>query len=310
LKPEDFLKNASGKVAVFMHDDGDGACCGALALLVLKKFNVKPELFIAEHGEVSAAELKRWDTIIVLDFTIDHYPELVDAMKGKSVLVVDHHAIKQDLNKLGFIHVNPRFKNPKKYISATEVFYKICVKAGLKGHEWISRLGGVSDNSLDGSEAEVRAAARIAALKSVKVKDSTIKVAKLLAGATSLDEVLYNPIFDKAEETIEKEIGKQIALFEVSTSGPIRFFQIRSKYSIMASTVNRLFDMYPGLTLVVFKQFEDRWKISGRSRKNDLSKAFAEASAGIGVGGGHPTAAGATVSDIEQFKSRLLRILK
>ena len=64
MKAETFLKNISGKVAIFLHNDSDGCCSAAMMLKYVKE----ADLFSGDVNEgVFKDFAKNYDTIIFLD---------------------------------------------------------------------------------------------------------------------------------------------------------------------------------------------------------------------------------------------------
>ncbi len=307
-----FLKKLSGKVAVFFDNDTDGICGAAIFAALLKQKNIN---LILKTGELEKEVFDGFAKIdanhyIFVDFAVDQYPNFLDGFKGRSVLLVDHHPIITDLNKLGFLHVNPRFKNPKIYRCSAHTAFDLCKAAGLKNFEWLSTLGQIGDRESSGTDEEKEAAGMIEAVCATKKDSDLVKLANFLSNCKNMDEFLYMEKYRKLKEQLEKELEKQLALFEVSTYGEIIFFEVKSRFSITSILASRLLDLYPNKTIITYSKKRDGWGASGRSKKFDMGTAFRKASEGIGKGGGHTVASGARVSDIEQFKSRLLSIFR
>ncbi|MFQ6009786.1 MAG: DHH family phosphoesterase, partial [Candidatus Aenigmatarchaeota archaeon] len=149
-----FLKSIEGSAGIFFHADCDGSCSAALVLALLKNRGLRPKVLAGELDEefFEAFAKQKVGSVIFLDLAVDQYPELLGPFRKRKVLVIDHHVIHNDLNKMGFIHINPRFKNPELYTSASLVTFDICSKAGLKSRKWIAKLGAVGDRAIKGTE--------------------------------------------------------------------------------------------------------------------------------------------------------------
>jgi len=305
-----FLKEISGTVDVIFHADCDGCCSGAIMLAFLKQKDVKAVPVAVDLEEEFFSSLGNADYTVILDLAIDHYKEWISHLKKGHVLVIDHHVIRNNLNKLGFIHVNPRFGDPNLYTSASMVTHDVCRKAGLNVLEWVGKVGAVGDRALKGDEKEKTAAYMVDAVKAIRKEKGLVSLAKHLSRCESIDEFLKEDKYVNLKETLESELEKQIALFDITSSGEIVFFEVKSRYSITAILSSMLSDMYPKKTIMIFTKKGDIYKVSGRSQKYNLAEAFEKASNGIGKGGGHPAAAGATVNDVFAFKARLEKLLK
>jgi single-stranded DNA-specific DHH superfamily exonuclease len=305
-----FLKEISGDAEVIFHSDCDGCCSGAIVLAYLKQKDVK---FVPLAGDIeeSTFEAKgRAGSTIIVDLAIDSYPEWISHLKKGRVLIMDHHMIKNDLNKSGFIHVNPRFDDPNLYTSASMVTYGVCTKAGLKGFEWLAKVGAVGDRALKGSEKEKEAAFMIDSVKAVRKEKGLVSLAKYLSTCKTLEEFLENDKYIRLKEILENEVEKQITLFELTCSGEINFFELRSRYSMLAIVSSRLLDMYPKKTIIIYSQKGDIYKVSTRSNTYNMAELVGKAAKGIGRAGGHPAAAGGTVSDFGLFRARLEKLMK
>lgn len=308
----EFLKKIKGRVAVFFDGDADGTCATGIMLAYLKSKKVKVEAKTGERDLETFAKFANVeaDYYIFLDYAgLDEAPERLAGFKGRSVLIIDHHPINKDLNKEGYIFINPRFTDPNLYYCTTHLVYDLTKAAGLKGFEWLMHIGAIGDHEIEGTEDEREGTELVYAVQATK-KEDLEKLAKFLSQCKKIDDFLYKEKYVALKDIIQKEIAKQTSLFEISSSGDPVFFELKSGLSITGILSTKLSDLYPKKTIIVYSRKKDGWGASGRSLKHDMGKAFKESAKGIGGGGGHKEAAGAFVTDIEQFKSRLLKILK
>lgn len=313
-KAIEFLKSAEDKIGIFFHNDADGCCSAAIVLAFLKQNRKNASLFCGDIDEEDLKEFsktikERIDTAIFLDFAVDQYPEFLEPFKNKKVLIIDHHPIQNDLNKFGFLYINPRFENPSVYKSTTEVCFEICKKAGLLGYEWLMRIGAVGDYSIKGSEQEKEAAEIIDAVKAVKKDKGLIALARFLTTCEKLEDFLYIDEYQKMKELCEKEIEKQVKKFEVYS--PEIFFEIKSPYGMTSQVAKRLFDLFPDKTIITYSKSKGFYKFSGRSKRIDIGSVFRKASEGLGTGGGHAAAAGSKipVSRFGEFRRKVLKMI-
>ena len=293
-----FLNTIEGKVGIFFHDDADGCCSAALVLALLRQRGLKPLL---DSGEIDEDSFKKFadhdlDATIFLDYAIDQYPAWLKPWKGKKVLVVDHHPIENNLNKAGFIHVNPRFKKPRAYVSASQIVHDLCKKAGLKNREWVSNIGAAGDRAIEGTSEEKRAAALIDAVKAVEHDRGLVKLAGVLAGLERIERFIYNEKYLEIHQKYEHELNNQLDKFRSVEMEKIMWFENKSNYSLTSSLATRLFEIYPEKTLLIYNK-NARWcKIAGRSKNYEMGKLFREIATEVGgKGGGHPVAAGAKI---------------
>jgi len=310
MKAHDFLRNIGGSVGIFFHDDTDGVCSAAIVIAYLRQINIRPKLFCGDlEEEMKEISERNFDKIIILDFPVDQYPEFLEDLEKKNVLVVDHHPITNDLNKVGILHVNPRFKDPKKYISTSRIIFRICKKVGLKNYEFLKRLGDVGDYVIKGTEEEKEADRLIAAVKAIKGTKSLIGVAKNISRIKELKHFIYGE-YGKYKDRFEKELEEQIDSFK-SEEGKVIFFEVKSEYNILAYLSSYIFELFPEKTIVLYRERMGTYGISGRSKKYNMGKIFKKASEGIGKGGGHPVAAGARIKSryFDKFKKRVMRLI-
>lgn len=309
----EFLENISGRVGLFFHEDCDGVCSAAIILSLLKRKNIKPSLFCGNNDEETFKRFgkKNVDAAIFLDFPVDSYIEFLKHFKNKKVLIIDHHPICSDLNKYGFVHINPRFEK-QVYKSASEVCYELfCNNDRLSGCLWLARLGGIGDKSLVGTKEEAAAVEAINAVDAIEKERGLVKLARFLSNC-KLEDFLYSEKYQRLKRLFEKEMEKQIEKFlSAAESDDVIFFNVKSRYRINSLVANALFDLYPDKTIITFKRFGSRYKVSGRSSKIDIGSAFKKASFGIGRGGGHERAGGADVKikDFGKFRKRIIEMI-
>lgn len=303
------LKDIYESVGIIFHCDPDGVCSAAQILKYLKSKGI--DVFLAS-GELEERTFKKlpekYKLAVILDLPVDYHVSWLK--KFSSGIVIDHHIPKKDLNNYGFVHFNPRFENPELYISTSEICYEICRALGVRNIKWISRIGGVGDRSIKGSEKEVKAVEYINAAKIIKGDDFLPKVAEILAGCRNIDDFLSKKEFESMRRKVRKEIIKWVEKFDPKEE--ICFYEIDTPYSIISIVANEIFDRYPEKTIIVYGFKDGVFKISGRSGKYNLGEIFHKAAKGIGKGGGHEVAAGARIEGdkIQLFISRLKKFLR
>jgi len=307
----DFLKAAKGKIGIMFDGDADGICAGAILAAYFRKRGIESKLFTGELNTETFENFAKQplDFWIIADLPVAEKPEWLSSLKVKPILIIDHHPPINDLNKLGFIYVNPRLKDPEIYRCTSHIALDLVSKTGMKDVEWLSRLGQIGDREIDGTDGEKEAVDIIDAVVATKHEGSLVKLAAYLS-QTTFKKFITEKRFLKVKDEFLKELEKQIALYELSAVGEITFFEIRSRFSMAALVASRLFDLYPRRTIIVYSRKKHEWGVSGRSRKYDMGDVFRKAAEGIGQAGGHPVAAGGRVANFDLFKQRLLKLLK
>ena len=308
-----FLQNLEGKICIFHDDDADGVCGAAVVLAFLDQSGKSAKNFC---GDIDEKNFKKYakekcDVAIFIDYPLADYPQFLEFFKGKKILILDHHIPTNEINSKEIIYLNPRFKKKDLYYCSTHLAWDVCTAAGLKGFEWLMRLGSVGDHEIEGIDEEREAIDVVHAIQAMKKESGMQKLASDLSEFSKLSDFVYNPNYQKMKNILKKEIDRQVNLFDLQTPAQgIHFFEIKSNYSITSILANTLFDLYPSRTIILCTKKNGGWNVSARSRKFDLNAAFKIASKGIGSGGGHPVAAGARVSDFKIFRKRLLEVLK
>lgn len=302
------LKNVYENIGLIFHCDADGVCSAAQIMKYLKTKGVEVFSVSGELEETTFKKLpENYSSAIILDLPVDYHVSWLK--RFSSAIVIDHHIPKKNLNNYGFVHFNPRFKNPELYISASEICYEICKAIGVKNIKWISRIGATGDKSIKGSEKEEKAVEYINAAKIIKGENFLPKIVEILIECKDIDEFLSKKEFENMRKKVRKEIDKWVEKF--SPENEICFYEIDSPYSIISVVANELFDRYPGKTIIVYGFKDGVFKFSGRSKKYNLGEIFHKAAKNVGKGGGHPVAAGARieVDKINVFISRLKKFL-
>ncbi len=304
-----FLENIKGSVGILHDSDCDGTCSAAIILAYLNSKKIKAELHQGDYSEEVFEEFSKikFDNYIFLDLGLSQNFELLKFFKEKKVLIIDHHIIEKDLNKMGFVFVNPRLENPDFYTSTTHLAYDICKSLGLKNFEWLMRIGDVGDSVIKGNEEEKQAAEIIEAVKIIKGQDLS-KISRFLSTCKRIEDFVYRGDYRSVLDTLRKELNRTIDKIEAEGLEEINFIEVKAGYKIIRIVSNELFDKHPDKTIILYQKTGNGWSVSGRSHKYNLGELFKKAAEGIGRGGGHTVAAGAKINDIKKFKKRFLEL--
>ncbi len=310
----EMLKNIYGKVGIIFHCDADGACSAAQILKYLRSKGIATRLASGELEKTTFMKIKEHTELcLILDIPVDQHSSYLNFVKSEVIAIIDHHPPFKNLNEIGTVHINPRFYNFEKYVSASEVVYGICKKLGVKDILWIKRIGAVGDRSIKGTKKEILAAEYIDAVKSVKGDNALKEAVEKLSKCKNIEEFLKIKEYAKLAEKVNEEVRTWVEKAgKRSGSKDIIILEVESPYSITSRVANEIFDKYPKSTVIVYSFKDGFFKISGRSRNYDIGRIFFKSSQGIGRGGGHSVAAGARIEGdkINIFIQRLKKFLK
>ncbi|OYT60876.1 MAG: hypothetical protein B6U75_00695 [Desulfurococcales archaeon ex4484_217_1] len=110
-KAKEILKKAN-MVTLVYHDDADGVCSAALAMLGLNKLRVNirrkicleklfPQAIKAIHSEQAEN-----DVVLYVDLGSPHVDKVIREIKNEKVIIIDHHDPKR-ITSENVIHINP-----------------------------------------------------------------------------------------------------------------------------------------------------------------------------------------------------------
>ncbi len=317
--------------------DVDGTCSAAQMLkhidadtYALKDPHLYPEF-------LDYLQRKKPETVVFVDLSIDQeWKGLIDLqnmLKNTKFCIIDHHKITRDMNKHGFIHINPRFEKEDSYVPASLMVFDV-----LKGLEfenekdrWIAAIGTISDfghktnpGFIEKCKESYPQLMKGEDIFKTRLGDAskTVYSAIISSGMDGLKHVLS--VFKKSRKfedfekdnrlnewrkQIDVEIASVLEDFEKKKEidGKIVFYQVKSNYGITSIISNYITERHSNYVIVIAKNDEEGWKLSIRSPKLkvNLSEIIPRCVEGIGRGGGHEKAAGGFVTDIEKFRKRL-----
>ncbi len=332
------------KKLIVHHRDVDGSCSAAQLL----KFSDFETMSIKDpfvtYDLVNQLVDKDPQMIMFLDLAVDEHWESIVSLKNKlkncKIVVFDHHVIRKDLNDFGILHINPRFKIEEAYIPTSLMVFDLLKDTGasIEKQMWISVIGTISDYGHKTNPEFMKKAKQVypdllkggQPIKSklgnqAKTIYSAIickgeygarYVLNSLVSAKSFDEFISNKILEEWRERVDKEIKRITSDFKKNKEerGNILFYSIESELNLTSILSNILAEKYPDKFIVVGKGSNEGWKISTRAprkptKEADLSKIVSEAAKGIGYGGGHKQAAGASVRNWDLFKERVAKAI-
>ena len=340
------LLKSKNKVLVH-HRDVDGSCCAAQFLKFFpdfKTFSIK-DPFIPEDIIHELKEQKP-ETIIFVDIGVDEHLDRLKRIQSdlpaSKICVIDHHVIQNDLNKLGMMHINPRFEKKSIYVPASLMVFDMLkgMDFEMEKHAWIACIGVISDYGQKDNKEFIEYCKKLypgfldtedLIESAIGSQAKTIYSAIILKGEYGVRKAIENlvlskelPEFEKNKDlkkwrkNVDKEITEVIESCDKDKQiiGNILFFEIKSKLNLASIISNIVSEKYSNKVIVISKKVAEGWKISTRMSKNisntgiNLAEIVKKATEGVGYGGGHPQAAGAFVENWEEFKSRLIKLIK
>ena len=331
LKPID-------KIALIYHMDMDGVCSAALIHKTLEKLNVKNGTNISisknivstyDNVENDLKTLSDFNKIIIVDIGVDTQIKNQQKKTSRSILLIDHHIIKRDLNSKSVIFINPRFGNEETYQPAAYIIYKLLSGlVDMKDVEWIAVLGIVSDLGYEDcidvlkDWVKVKKKDELFVTRPGQISYSLLgasyelgfeKTLKILVEAKSMGDLEENEEVSEAFEKYERvfEEGKKEFWKNAEIVGNIIFSVIKPKYKRLGSPIiNRISFERPENIIFLFEKRDGEYKIGVRhqSGKTDLGKLMKKCCGG----GGHKQAAGGMIriKDLEKFKKCVIKELK
>lgn len=346
-KAEEFIENLDpdSKILIVSHSDGDGVTSAALISRLLDEKEMKQQsmLFLLARGNEAKEKITRKtreenaDTVIFLDYTPNQetYRELND----KKMLTIDHHPGRKAPEK--GVYINPQKETPPAASVLCHLLYE--KMNGEKNTKSWALIGAHSDTRikqslplLDLSEeekelyipsgrlnwdlAEVAGTTVVAYFDKTKAKEVYEYVKKSIEQENPMliQEEKYGEtkhLYDIIEKAERQKINKtkDNPNLEADKESKLVILPIDTELRIKNIIASHLRLKYPEYTIAVRMENGENYMISFRGGNPDLSKAVPKACRGINAsGGGHPQAAGATVSkkDYKRFIKNLKRELK
>ena len=328
---------------MLFHRDADGICAVAMVLkfysgleLVPRKGPVMDDKFVKELIG------KKPEYIVFLDLPVDQewkrLKQMKKDLKDTEIIVMDHHIVEKDLNKLGMLHFNQKmggkFKNM--YIPASCLVFHSRMDRGhdIEDLIWIAVIGIIGDynykdcmstlkkceelhpdsldiNNVFGSRLS-RLTDMISSLMTTKGLKGAQECLKLLKNADHYEELMGNKKLIKAYNIVEKEIRDIMNDFkrngEHFPKKKLVIYHIKSKLNITSIIATKISEKHPDSVVIIRKESRIGWKVSMRNQsgKTNVGGLAKKATEGNGSGGGHFKSAGALAKDWNLFRKRIL----
>lgn len=321
--------------SIFYHLDGDGITSAAIITRTLEKLGktvngLRPTNYEDFENGIDLSEFNQ--NLIICDMQV--WEKVLPELKTKNLCIIDHHEL---IDHQGMTYINPKMWGDLRYTPCALVTYRALEKLSPE-LDWVSAIGLVSDSGGKENSAFLRAVAQkynvnlkddeylynndfgVAAsmLNSITLQNGRIGAEEslgILLSSNSLHELLNNQRLISVNNHVKAEVEKIKASFEHAKENyndTIFFFDVdprKKRYSSSVITPLSLDKMYYGKVLVFMTHINgDTLRINMRSNglniklPDVLREVFKKIK---GNGGGHNSAAGASIrpSDKDKFKS-------
>lgn len=322
-----FLKSIAPneKVTIIHHRDIDGICSGALVKIALERLKIKDSmLFSGSYKDLSVIlQNVKSDKTIIADIGVSS--NFVRFLANPT-LIIDHHMIKDDINRDDIIFINPRLINQDVYQPASYIVYKLMDGVvDLQDKEWLVVLGIAGDYAFEDCKDILRkwsnAKSRDELLEKTEIGKAAFfltgaifelgveKVMEILLTTKDFHSLLENKEVRNAGNIYKRSYEKDKEKFwkKSESIGKIIFSIIRPAHEGMGSAiVNEVSRKNPNKIILLLEDLGDKYDIDARYHGSDvyLDKLM-EKTCG---GGGHRHAAGGLIdkNDLERFKKRVM----
>ncbi len=341
------IKNAltkAKKIAILYDIDSDGLCSSAIVYHTLNDLGTNIVLTSPATPKLSESVLKLVensdaDLIITTDLSIDVNKEKIEN-SSKKWLVIDHHQISNDLNKLdNATHMNPILEGNNEYYPASKYAYDLLKNAFgelVEKYDWLACVGLIGDSAYNIYKEFVKNILKkysymhnrdpyltkfgeldriVSSGRLYKGMDGAVAIFEKLKNSSSIKE------FEKsAEEQIRwsEKVSSEIEeeLKWIDSSEEIIMHKLKSKFNIGSPVCGIVANKHKSKTVVVYYEREGMIKVHFRriDGKIDLSKIarnLAEEFSNA-AGGGHPQASGGhvPVKYWNEYRERLIKYLE
>ncbi|MEM7825599.1 MAG: DHHA1 domain-containing protein [Candidatus Aenigmatarchaeota archaeon] len=330
--------NHKDKILLIYHKDLDGLTSALIFLKYAKRNGIKILKRVPSSNEEIdeiIKKIKSFDKILIFDIDISYMKKKLVKV-NKEMLIIDHHPPRANLNTKKIVYINPRLLNPKIYQPTSYITYKLVSKiSNVKDEEWLAVLGTISDYGIEDCEDLIRNWTKIK--KKEEIQKTKIwkqveeligiisefgfsKTLNLLEKVKSFDDFKKKKVVKKAlkdykkkKKIYEKIFWKNIRKFKSSN---LLISEMETKHREITSLISTKMSIkFPENVIVIFRKSGEKYAVNVRyngSKEIDLGKIMEKCAKGLNGGGGHQSAAGATIKakNKEIFEKRLIEEVK
>ncbi len=316
-----FLNNITpkNKVAIIHDNDGDGYTAAILLFNFLKNKKIKPTIFSFDRNNPQNYNLKKFDTILIVDLAPLLILKTLQTIKHKKVFYTDHHPKDTQIPKQILEY------RTKSEISSAKTIYDL-----VGGNEFLKTIANYTDagwlqkenrkilnkflkkNKITSKQFNKQVIYKITRTIDYFYKKPN-KAFKILKSISSLKDLSK---LNKYDKIIGEEIKKIIKQYETKKQkiGNINFYYFKPGYPIKSLIINEISYANPKQTYIFATPTINNKKIISLSARNQTKKIDMAQLLKTGIknlhnaaAGGHIPAAGATIQskDLNQFKQNL-----
>jgi len=343
-----FVKNITPKdrIALCYHRDPDGLASALLVSKAIEKYSGNKIRFLhaSDYNELHVLEKaiaeESPDKIIIVDLSLDSKLNSFAELNKhcKSILMLDHHKIYQDLNSEDIIFIKSQYVNEEldgsKYPVSKLSYDLFSNLVDLSKSRWIACLGIIGDNGYSSWEPffnkvmhednisieELRSGTEL--INSIETIHPELfpQLFDYLNNCPNLNDFLnseFNEYRQELYDMADKILAEMDDKADIHNSISLIIYKINAKYNIKSFIANQMSYENPAKTIVVMQEMDpDRIWFSARRQdfKLKMNELLEEAIKGIpdSSAGGHiPASAGSIPKAYEdKFKENIVRILK
>ncbi|MFH0711723.1 MAG: DHH family phosphoesterase [archaeon] len=318
---KNFLNNLTlkNKIAIIHHNDADGFIAAILLFKFLKNKKIKSKTFSVNISNSKNLNLKKFDTILVVDLAPSIISKTLQTIKHKKVFYTDHHPNDTQIPKQVLEY------RTKSEISSAKT---ICDLVGE--NEFLKTIANSTDagwlqkenkkilnkflkkNKMNFQQFNKQIAYKIVRTIDYfhKNQDKAFRILKSINSTRDLNKL------NKYDKIIGKEIKKLTEQYKTKNRKieKINFYYFKPKYPIKSTIINEISYAHPKQTYIFATPTINNKKIISLSARNQTKKIDMAKLLKTGIknlenanAGGHIPAAGATIQskDLNQFKQNL-----
>lgn len=323
-KAKEFLEKINDKdcVAVIHHDDTDGFVSGILLYDHCRKKGAKADQFTFSSNddqEKIINGIKQFNKIVFSDLAPGRISQILDAVKGKEVLLIDHHLKDSEVPEEILDY------RTKSEVSASKSVYSL-----VGGREWLKIVCELADvgytspenkieidkfaneRGMDVEEVKEKFYFRIDMFLTYFYKDFN-KAFEILSDVKDYKGL---NVLNKYADEVQKELDYFIEDCKKKREkiGFVNYYYFEPKFSIKSRVTTDVSFDFPDEVFIFAIPKGDKINLSARNQSGDCdcSKLLKEAMKDLedSMAGGHAKAAGGIIlkTDLERFKKNLSKI--
>ena len=338
------------KVCIIHDTDPDGICSAVIVAKGIERLRgrtielhlpIDKKNYGITKGMLAQLRKKKITKLITCDFSPEQYLKgLRAAAKNRDVLVIDHHKIYADTDKLPALFYKPQLfmeGKAQQYCTAKLAYDSLSRVVDVSDLDWMAVSASIADIAtapwmdwirlvyrkydlvLTDNLFETALGEVATIISSVEVYDTLLcgKSFRTMYDAKLYQDVLGAPLV-RYKHIIDKEIGKHVQLFErkKETHGELLLYKLTSRYRIHSVLSTILGLDHPHNTIVIINTSKPFISVSARRNDcklgvNTLLENATKGFQGSNAGGHIPAAGGGFPRKyLNTFKKRVIAVHK